>query len=56
MQQRIQIRPPRIWTVILLLGIGLFVFALAVFASPAQAAPSYQEDKKIGSRYLQDWR
>ncbi len=45
MQQRIQIRPPRIWTVILLLGIGLFVFALAVFASPAQAAPSYQEDK-----------
>ncbi len=45
MQQRIQIRPPRIWTVILLLGIGLFVFALALFASPAQAAPSYQEDK-----------
>lgn len=45
MHQRNQIRPPRIWTVLLLLGIGLFIFALAVFASPAQAAPSYQGDK-----------
>lgn len=45
MHQRIQIRPPRIWTVILLLGLGLLIFALAAFASPAQAAPTYQEDK-----------
>ena len=45
MHQRNQIRPPRIWTVLLFLGIGLFIFALAVFASPAQAAPSYQGDK-----------
>ncbi|MBL8077868.1 MAG: cytochrome c3 family protein [Anaerolineales bacterium] len=45
MHQRNQIRPPRIWTVLLFLGVGLFIFALAVFASPAQAAPSYQGDK-----------
>lgn len=45
MHQRNQIRPPRIWTVLLFLGTGLFIFALAVFASPAQAAPSYQGDK-----------
>ena len=53
MHQRIQLHPPRIWTlrhrstpaVSLLLGLGLLVFALAAFASPAQAAPSYQADK-----------
>ena len=45
MHQRNQIRPPRIWTVLLFLGTGLFIFALAVFASPAQAAPSHQGDK-----------
>lgn len=53
MRQRIQIRPPRIWILrhrsipaaILLLGLGLFVFALAVFASPAQADSSYQGEK-----------
>ncbi len=45
MRQRIQIRPPRTWTVILLLGLGLFIFALAAFASPAQAAPAFQEKK-----------
>jgi predicted CXXCH cytochrome family protein len=45
MHQRIQHRPPRLWTVILLLGLGLLTFALAAFTSPAQASPSYQEDK-----------
>ncbi|MBL8103185.1 MAG: ammonia-forming cytochrome c nitrite reductase subunit c552 [Anaerolineales bacterium] len=45
MHQRIQHRPPRIWTFILFLGLGLLTFALAVFPSPAQAAPTYQEDK-----------
>lgn len=40
MHQRKTIRPPHIWTVSLLLGLGLFVLALAVFASPAQAAPT----------------
>ncbi|NOH00880.1 MAG: cytochrome C [Chloroflexi bacterium] len=49
MHQRKTIRPPHIWTVSLLLGLGLFVLALAVFASPAQAAPTTgpaaQDDK-----------
>jgi nitrate/TMAO reductase-like tetraheme cytochrome c subunit len=47
MDPRIQIRPPRIWTVILFLGLVLLVFALAAsFASPAQAAPVvFQGDK-----------
>ncbi|MFN8412148.1 MAG: cytochrome c3 family protein [Anaerolineales bacterium] len=39
MRQRIQFRPPRLWTVILLLGLGLFISALAAFfTTPAQAA------------------
>lgn len=41
MHQRIPFRQPHIWTVSLLLGLGLVAFALVVFASPAQAAPSY---------------
>jgi cytochrome c553 len=49
MHQRILFRPPHIWTLILILGLGLFTFALASLASPAQAAPGYhpaqQEDK-----------
>src|SRR5690349_20679770 len=45
MRQRIQVSPPPIWTVILLLGFGFLIFALAVFASPAQAAYSHQGDK-----------
>ncbi|MBC7876303.1 MAG: cytochrome c3 family protein [Anaerolineales bacterium] len=45
MHQRLQIRPPRFWTVILLLGLGLLIFALASFSSPAQAAPIIQTDK-----------
>jgi len=53
MHQRIQIRPPRIWTlrrhivpaVFLFLGLALLIFAVAAFASPAQAASTYQKDK-----------
>jgi nitrate/TMAO reductase-like tetraheme cytochrome c subunit len=37
--------PPRIWTVLLFLGIGLLIFTLSIFASPAQAAPPPQGDK-----------
>lgn len=44
MHQRILLRPPRIWTVCLFLGIGLLLFIPAFFTSPVQAAPSYQED------------
>jgi hypothetical protein len=39
------LRPPRLWTLSLLGGIGLFLFALAVLVSPAQASPSYQGDQ-----------
>lgn len=53
MHQRNQIRPPQIWILrhgsvqafVLLLGLGLFIFALASLASPAQAAPKYQGEK-----------
>jgi Cytochrome c3/Doubled CXXCH motif (Paired_CXXCH_1) len=49
MHQRKRLRTPHIWTVSLFLGLGLLAFALAVFASPAQAAPALQplaqEDK-----------
>ncbi len=53
MHQRIPHRPPRnriyrprsMQTFILLLGLGLLTFALIVLATPAQAAPAYQEDK-----------
>ena len=40
MHQRKRLRTPHIWTVSLFLGLGLLAFALAMFASPAQAAPS----------------
>ena len=40
------IRPPRFWTVSLLLGFGLLVFALISLATPAQAAPSHREVSK----------
>jgi predicted CXXCH cytochrome family protein len=46
MRPRILLRPPRLSTMILLLGFGLLTLALSLFASPAQAAPSYQEDKR----------
>ncbi|RJP50189.1 MAG: ammonia-forming cytochrome c nitrite reductase subunit c552 [Anaerolineaceae bacterium] len=53
MRHRIPHRPPRtrihrprsVQTFILLLGLGLFAFALTALATPAQAAPAYQEDK-----------
>lgn len=49
MHHRIRLRPPHIWTLGLLLGVGLFAFTLALSASPAQAAPGFQppaqEDK-----------
>lgn len=45
MHPRTTFRPPHIWTVSLLLGLGLLIFALTALASPVQAAPSYQEDK-----------
>src|SRR5687768_4383758 len=37
--------PPRTWTVVLFLGIGLLIFTLSIFASPAQAAPPPQGEK-----------
>lgn len=54
MHHRIQFRTPHIWTISLLLGIGLFAFALAVFASPALAAPSSQpvlQDEQPGNDF-----
>ena len=49
MQHRIRLRPPQIWTVSLILGFGLFIFALTSSISPVQAAPGFQpssqEDK-----------
>ncbi|HNE03894.1 MAG TPA: cytochrome c3 family protein, partial [Anaerolineales bacterium] len=42
MHQRIKLRTPHIWTVSLLLGLGLFAFALAALTTTAQAAPSLQ--------------
>jgi nitrate/TMAO reductase-like tetraheme cytochrome c subunit len=44
MHQRKQHRPRFMQTFLLLLGLGLFVFALASLATPAQAAPHYQQD------------
>lgn len=49
MLQRIKFRPPHIWTVSLILGIGLLTFALTVLISPVQpvhAAPSQQDSNK----------
>ncbi len=45
MHQRLQIRPHHFWIIILFLGLGLFVFALAGLVSPVQAASSQQTDK-----------
>ena len=39
MRQRIVLQPPRLWTLILLLGLGLFIFALTTLVTPAHAAP-----------------
>ncbi len=45
MDFRKPLRPRHLWTVSLLLGIGLFLFALISLTTPAQAAPSHQDDK-----------
>lgn len=49
MHQRNKLRTPHIWTVSLILGLGLFAFALIVLTTTAQAAPAHtpaiQEDK-----------
>jgi hypothetical protein len=45
MSLRKQFQPPRSWTLILILGLGLLIFALAALATPAQAAPLYQGEK-----------
>lgn len=54
MQYRIRLRSLHIWTVSLILGLGLLAIALTLSASPAQAAPAYQhtrQDDKPGSDY-----
>lgn len=49
MHQRNKLRTPHTWTVSLILGLGLFAFALIVLTTTAQAAPAHtpavQEDK-----------
>ena len=45
MDFRKPLRPRHLWTVSLLLGIGLFLFALISLTTPAQAAPANQDDK-----------
>jgi len=46
MRLKIQPSPPPLWTASLLLGLGLFFFALSSPATPAQAAPiKFQDDK-----------
>lgn len=49
MHQRNKLRTPHTWTVSLILGLGLFAFALIVLTTSAQAAPAHtpavQEDK-----------
>lgn len=54
MRQRIQFRPPRFSTVILLLGLGLFISALTAFVTPAQAAQpttTAHQDSKPGNDF-----
>ncbi|MCE9647034.1 MAG: ammonia-forming cytochrome c nitrite reductase subunit c552 [Chloroflexi bacterium] len=45
MSFRRQFQPPRSWNLLLILGIGLFIFALASLVTPAQAAPVPQGEK-----------
>ena len=54
MHHWIRIRTPHIWTVSLILGIGLFAFALVLSTSPVEAAPGVQpahQDDKPGNDF-----
>lgn len=55
MHQRIRLRPPHIWIVSLILGLGLLVFTLAMSASPAQAATSYHQPVSQGDKPNNDF-